>query len=418
VLRRRRFWAAGALIAVSLTVPTTVAAPAAAAGVREDQRWVLEKLRVEEAWKVTKGAGITVALVDSGVDGEVAELRGRVISGPNMGPVEFDRESPGAGLHGTAMASLIAGAGNGEGGLLGIVPEARILSLPLIIERNEGEGPSLPEENLRSQNDSPLARAIRYATNNGAKVVSMSLGAYGAQRSEREAISYALSRGVVLIAAVGNDGGSEYAMQNATSYWNFPAGYSGVVGVGAVDAQSRPAMFSSDNLSVLVSAPGVDVPVVMPGGDYGVSEGTSSATALVAGVAALIKSKYPDISPQMVSQALTSTTTSAPTARYDDHIGFGVVDAGAALTKAGELMAAEVEVPVAENQHFGKGPVAREPPRPGPEPLRLWLYGSGLLGGLLAFAGAVVMLTRRPAPTDPGAGAPVANRRVSGRMRP
>ena len=97
VLRRRRVWAAGALIAVSLTVPTTLAAPVAAADVREDQRWVLEKMNVEQAWKVTKGAGVTVALVDSGVDDEVAELRGRVISGPNMGSVEYDRKDPGAG---------------------------------------------------------------------------------------------------------------------------------------------------------------------------------------------------------------------------------------------------------------------------------------------------------------------------------
>ncbi|WP_239513856.1 S8 family serine peptidase [Streptosporangium sp. 'caverna'] len=418
MLRRRRVWAAGALIAVSLTVPTTLAAPVAAADVREDQRWVLEKMNVEQAWRVTKGAGVTVALVDSGVDDEVAELRGRVISGPNMGSVEYDRKDPGAGLHGTAMASLIAGAGNGEGGLLGIAPEARILSLPMIIEQDATDGSAIPEENLRSQRDSPLARAIRYAANNGAEVVSMSLGAYGAQKSEREAISYALSRGVVLIAAVGNEGESEYAMQNGTSFWNFPAGYSGVVGVAAVDEQGKPALFSSDNLSVLVSAPGVDVPVVMPGGDYGVSEGTSSATALVSGVAALIKAKYPDISPQMVSQALTSTATSAPAAGYDDHVGFGVVDAGAALTKAGELVAGAAEVPAVEDQHFGKGPLVQEPPRPGPAPLRLWLYGGGLLGGLLAFAGAVIMLVRRPEPAVPMSGAPPANRRGSGRARP
>jgi subtilisin family serine protease len=149
-----------------------------------------------------------------------------------------------------------------------------------------------------------------------------------------------------------------------------------------------------------------------------VSEGTSSATALVSGVAALIKAKYPDISPQMVSQALTSTATSVPTAGYDDHVGFGVVDAGAALTKAGQLVAGAAEVPAVEDQHFGKGPLVQEPPRPGPAPLRLWLYGGGLLGGLLAFAGAVIMLVRRPEPADPMSGAPVADRRGSGRAWP
>ncbi|GAA4202014.1 hypothetical protein GCM10022252_57590 [Streptosporangium oxazolinicum] len=434
-LRSRRFWAAGVLAALSVAGPVPVAAPATAApvlagpastvppasapsesvssesalpeptspvsappggaaDVREDQRWVLEMLNAEGAWKVTKGSGVIVALVDSGVDDQVAELQGRVISGPDMGSVRFDRDTPDAGRHGTAMASLIAGAGKGEEGLLGVAPEARILSLPLIVEERPEDGSALPDEDLRSGNDSPLARAIRYAADHGAKVVSMSLGAYGPHRSEREAVAYALSRGVVLVAAVGNDGDSQYAMDNATSFWNFPAGYSGVIGVGAVDDLGRAATFSSDNLSVLVAAPGVGVPVVVPGGEYGSSEGTSSATALVAGVAALIKAKYPDISPQMVSQALTSTATARPAAGYDDHVGFGVVDAEAALAKAGRLVAGATEVPVPDGKHFGDGTLPTEPSRPGPEPARLWLYGAGLAGGLLAFAAAVAMLNR------------------------
>lgn len=401
---RPRLWAAGVLAALcvagpALAGPVSAASPVSvqprgASDVREDQRWVLEMLNAEEAWKVTRGAGVIVALVDSGVDDQVAELRGRVISGPDMGSVRFDRDTPDAGRHGTAMASLIAGAGKGEEGLLGVAPEARVLSLPLIVEERPEDGSSVQPEDLRSQADSPLARAIRYAADHGAKVVSMSLGAYGPHKSEREAVSYALSRGVVLVAAVGNDGDSQHAMDNSTSFWNFPAGYSGVIGVAAVDDLGRPATFSSDNLSVLVSAPGVNVPVVVPGGEYGSSEGTSSATALVAGVAALIKAKYPDISPQMVSQALTSTATSRPVNGYDDHVGFGIVDAGAALEAAGRLVAGATKVPIPEGKHFGDGTLPTEPSRPGPEPLRLWLYGTGLLAGLLAFAGAVVMLNR------------------------
>ncbi|MEU8383554.1 S8 family serine peptidase [Streptosporangium sp. NPDC048865] len=381
--------------------PPESASPEGAADVREDQRWVLEMLNAEGAWKVTKGAGVIVALVDSGVDDQVAELRGRVISGPDMGSIVFDRDTPDAGRHGTAMASLIAGAGKGEEGLLGVAPEARILSLPLIVEERPEDGSALPQEDLRSRDDSPLARAIRYAADHGAKVVSMSLGAYGPHRSEREAVSYALSKGVVLVAAVGNDGDSQYAMDNSTSFWNFPAGYSGVIGVGAVDDLGRPATFSSDNLSVLISAPGVDVPVVVPGGEYGSSEGTSSATALVAGVAALIKSKYPDISPQMVSRALASTATSRPAAGYDDHVGFGVVDAGAALAEAGRLVAGTAEVPVPEGKRFGDGTLPTEPARPGPEPARLWLYGVGLVAGLLAFAASVAMLNRHSGRESP-----------------
>ncbi|MEV7011860.1 S8 family serine peptidase [Streptosporangium sp. NPDC051022] len=397
---RRRLRAAGALVAVCLGAFAPVAGPVGAAGaagaadVRQAQRWVLEKLNIEQAWRVTRGAGTTVALIDSGVDAQVAELRGRVTLGPAMGPAGLGEGGPEAGWHGTAMASLIAGAGKGESGLLGIAPEARILSLPLVLRQSPEESPP-PGEDLRTRDDSPLARAIRYAAEHGAKVISMSLGAYGPHRAEREAVSYALSRGVVLVAAVGNDGGSAYTAGNSTSFWNFPAGYSGVIGVGAVGADGRPAEFSSDNLSVLVSAPGVDVPVVIPGGEYGSADGTSSAAALVAGVAALIKTKYPDISPYMVSQALTSTTTSAPTAGYDDHVGFGVVDAGAALVRAGELVRGAAEVPDAGSRHFGQGVPLREPARPGPDSLRLWLFGTGAGAGLLAFCWAVVALTRR-----------------------
>ncbi|MFF0577363.1 S8 family serine peptidase [Streptosporangium saharense] len=388
----RRLGAAGALITLCLGV----CAPAVAADVRQDQRWVLEKMNVESAWKVTRGAGVTVALIDSDVDVQVPELRGKVTVGPDMGSAGPVGDDDKAVWHGTAMASLIAGAGRGKSGLLGIAPEARILSLPLIL-RDEEEGTPLPgEQDQRTGTSSPVARAIRYATDHGAKVISMSLGAYGPQRTEREAVSYALAKGVVLVAAVGNDGETPYALKKDTSFWSFPAGYSGVIGVGAVNERGEPAGFSSDNLSVLVSAPGVGVPVVVPGGGYSSSDGTSSATALVAGVAALIKAKYPEIPPYLVSRALTSTATSAPIAGYDDHVGFGVVDAGAALARAGELLRASKGTPPDEaERHFGVGVPAKEPARPGPDALRLWVYGTGLTVGLLAFCWTVVTLTRR-----------------------
>ncbi|MEU1880662.1 S8 family serine peptidase [Streptosporangium sp. NPDC020072] len=388
----RRLGAAGALITLCLGV----CAPAVADDVRRDQRWVLEKMNVEQAWKITKGAGVTVALVDSDVDAQVPELRGRVTVGPEMGsagPVGDDAKEI---WHGTAMASLIAGGGRGEGGLLGIAPEARVLSLPLILRDSEQSAPPLPEQDRRTGTNSPVARAIRYAADHGAKVISMSLGAYGPQKSEREAVSYALAKGVVLVAAAGNDGETPYAVKKDTSFWSFPAGYSGVIGVGAVNERSEPAGFSSDNLSVLVSAPGVEVPVVVPGGGYRPSDGTSSAAALVAGVAALIKAKYPDIPPYLVARALSSTATSAPIAGYDDHVGFGVVDAGAALARAGELLRASAGTPPDEGErHFGAGLPTEEPARPGPDALRLWVYGTGLAVGLLAFCWTVVTLTRR-----------------------
>ncbi|NRQ37189.1 S8 family serine peptidase [Nonomuraea sp. NN258] len=363
--------------------------------VRDQQRWVLDALNVEQAWTVTKGKGVTVAVVDSGVDSEVKELRGRVTLGPDMTTNAVTRQRPRPGGHGTAMAGLIAGSG-AEDGLVGVAPESSILSLPLVTDDDEPVIAVVPpEDDPLTAIESPLARALRYAADHGAKVVSMSIGSYGSLRSEREAVSYALSKGVVLVAAVGNDGLTKYARDNETSYWSFPAGYPGVIGVAGVDKQGNRASFSSDNLSVLVSAPGVDVPVLKRGSGYELSEGTSAAAALVAGVAALIRSRYPNLRPEQVAQALAGSARGRPAAGYDDKIGFGVVDAGAALNAAAKLAGMRREVPVPDDRHFGEGEDSPVPSRPGPDPLRLWLYGGGVLVALITFCGAIIVLNQR-----------------------
>lgn len=376
--------AAAALLALSSTAPPPV---------REQQEWVLDALNVEQAWTVTKGQGVTVAVVDTGVDTKVKELRGRVEVGPDMRSATLEREVT-TGAHGTAMAALIAGSG-ADGGLVGVAPGARILSLPLPEEENAGVGFVPPAEDELAGRVSPLARAIRYAANHGAKVVSLSVGTYGAHRSEREAVSYALGKGVVLVAAVGNDGQTRYARDHGTSYWSFPAGYPGVIGVAAVDKQGRRAEFSSDNLSVLVAAPGVDVPVVKQKGGYELSTGTSSATALVAGVAALVKAKYPQISPTQVAQAIANSARGRPAGGYDDKVGFGTVDAAAALNAAARLAGQQREVAVPGDRHFGAGEESSTPAPPGPDPWRLWLYGGGVLIALVSFCGAIIVLNQR-----------------------
>ncbi|MEV1178458.1 S8 family serine peptidase, partial [Nonomuraea sp. NPDC049784] len=293
----------------ALTAALLVLSGPSAEPVRDQQQWVLDALNVEQAWSVTKGEGITVAVVDSGVDGHIKELKGRVSDGPDMTSGAVSRQMP-PGRHGTAMAGLIAASGEDDG-LVGIAPKAHILSLPMVTDDDPELGVP-PVQDDEQISESPLARALRYAANHGAKVVSMSIGSYGPLRSEREAVSYALGKGVVLVAAVGNDGLTSYAKQNGTSYWSFPAGYPGVIGVAATDKQGKRATFSSDNLSVLVAAPGVGVPVVKRKSGYELSEGTSSAAALVAGVAALIKSRYPDLPPEQVAQALASSARGRP----------------------------------------------------------------------------------------------------------
>ncbi|MFG1700716.1 S8 family serine peptidase [Nonomuraea sp. NPDC049309] len=358
--------------------------------VREQQEWVLDALNVKQAWTVTKGEGVTVAVVDSAVDTRVKELKGRVTTGPDMTTGSVQRRLP-PGRHGTAMAALIAGSGKG-GGYTGVAPSARILSLPMVIDDEPGSAVPPMEDQPGLQ--SPLARALRYAANHGAQVVSMSIGSYGPLRSEREAVSYALSKGVVLVAAVGNDGQTAYAREKNTSYWSFPAGYPGVIGVAATDKQGKRAAFSSDNLSVLVSAPGVDVPVVKRGSGYELSQGTSSAAALVAGVAALLKARYPALAPEQVAQALSASARGRPAAGYDDETGFGVVDAAAALNAAERLVGAKRSI-TPGIEHFGQGEDTPVPSRPGPDPVRLWLYGGGVLVALAMFCGAIVVLNQR-----------------------
>ncbi|GII85827.1 type VII secretion-associated serine protease [Sphaerisporangium siamense] len=368
-------------------------APAVLEDVRDAQRWVLDALNAEKAWQVTRGAGVTVAVVDSAVDAGVPELRGKVVTGPDLRDDAYDGRPPPVGVHGTAMASLIAGSGR-DGGLAGLAPEAAVLSIPVLNDRPEYRLVE-PDNGIGPPVETPLSRALRYATDNGARVISMSLGGYGPLRADRQAVAYALERGVVLVAAVGNDGDSRAAERYGTSFWSFPAGFAGVIGVAAVDRLGKHAAFSSDNLSVLVGAPGVAVPAAKAGGGYISIEGSSVSTALVAGVAALIKAKYPQLRPELVARALSTTTRGAPAGRYDEKIGFGVVDAAAALARAGELTRYRSAVPVREGLHFGKGVTVSEPERPGPDPLRLWVYGAGIVLGLAGFGAGVVVLTRR-----------------------
>jgi len=365
----------------------------AEAPIRERQQWVLDALNAERAWALTKGAGVTVAVIDSAVDDAVKELRGRVTVAPDMSSATMSSAVP-PGRHGTAMAGLIAGSGE-DGGLIGVAPEARVLSLPLAVDDEPDLRAMPPLGDLRGDAESPLARALRYAANHGAQVVSMSIGSYGPHRSEREAVSYALGKGVVLVAAVGNDGQTRYAKDKGTSYWSFPAGYPGVIGVAAVDKLSRIAPYSSDNLSVLVAAPGAGVPVVKRGGGYELSDGTSSAAALVAGVAALVKARHPRLRPEQVAQALAAGTRDRPAAGYDDRSGFGVVDAVAALSAAERLAGQRRTVPVPDDRHFGAGADSPAPSAPGPDPWRFWLYAVGVFAALVLFCGAMVILYQR-----------------------
>ncbi|WP_214110550.1 S8 family serine peptidase [Acrocarpospora catenulata] len=373
-----------ALLAAALALVVIPAVPAAAAPAPSP----LDRLNVPAAWKVSKGAGVTVAVLHQRVADDTPGLRGRVAYAPDMTGAYYSGPDTRSGPYATALATLVAGDGKDKG-VTGVAPQARVLSVPVIPPPVE-EGLVDPQS-PGSTVDSPVARGIRYAANHGADIILVPMGAFGVARIDRDAVSYAVSRGVVVISGVGDYGQSPYAREMSTSYWQFPAGYPGVIGVAAVDVNGAGAPFSSDNLSVLVGAPGVEIPVA--GG--GTVTGTGAASALVAGVAALIRAKYPELTPELVGRALTTGTRSQPPAGYDDKIGFGVVNAERALARAAELTAHRRALEVRGDFHFGGGPLSAGPARPGPDPVRLWIYSIGVVLGLGAFGVSVILLARR-----------------------
>ena len=338
-----RRWRPGlALLAAAAAMATGVALPvparaAAADGIRDNQQWVLSMLDTEAAWSVTQGAGVTVAVIDSGVNPDVSDLIGSVTSGPDYTGVRTTSASPNWGVHGTWMASLIAGHGHDGGlnGVMGIAPAARILSIRVIPDRSDPHYGQYERERETVIQQS-LADGISFAVTHGAKVISMSIGYSVQSRTVRAELQQAYDHGVVVIASAGNSGRTS-AGRNGESPESFPANYPGVISVGAVKSNRAVAGFSSDNLSVQVAAPGVAVPAQGRDGQYWSVSGTSPACALVAGVAALSKSQYPGLAPDLVASALTSTTTDRPPGGYDGKVGFGIVDAAAALARAGRL---------------------------------------------------------------------------------
>jgi subtilisin family serine protease len=377
----------------------TLARSAAADGTQAKQQWVLSMLDAEAAWSVTRGAGVTVAVIDSGVSPYVSDLSGSVTTGPDYTGVSTRPASREWGVHGTWMASLIAGHGHDGGlsGVVGIAPAARILSIRVIPDRGDPHYRQYERERETAIQQS-LANGIRYAVAHGAKVISMSIGYSAPSGTVRAELQDAYDHGVVVIASAGNSGGPAASGRSGDAPESFPADYPGVISVSAVDSGGAVAGFSSDNLSVKVAAPGVLVPAQGRDGQYWLVSGTSPACALVAGVAALIKSRYPGLAPELVASALTSTTTDRPAGGYDRKVGFGIVDAAAALAKAGRLAGARpavIRIKAAARYH---GALPPEPVRPrGSGQLVLFALLALTSLALVAAAGTRLVVLRRSA---------------------
>jgi subtilisin family serine protease len=397
--RHGRVLAGGALAVTLAAGPAVSASAAPLDSVRDQQAWVLEMLNVQPAWRITTGSHVTVAVIDSGVDQNVSDLTHSVEGGQDFTNLSTPRSNPNWGQHGTWMASIIAGHGDGfdDGdGIIGVAPDAKILSIRVIPDTTDPgykKYDSEPESTIQHE----LAAGIMEAVHAHVQVISMSIG-YSAPSGEvRAALQDAYSQGIVLVASSGNSGNNdEQHTRTGNHGWapvSFPAEYPGVLGVGAVTIDRQPTSFSSGNLSVQVAAPGKSVPAQGRNGEYYTVSGTSPACALVAGVAALIKSQYPGISPAKVMEALT-TTAQQPLSGHGYNVltGFGIVNADAALIEAGKLVGEhQAGSRVALSAHFGGGaaavPAAPVGPR-GSGPLVLFvllaIISLGAAGGGLA----------------------------------
>ncbi|MFD9729702.1 type VII secretion-associated serine protease mycosin [Streptomyces sp. NPDC059072] len=388
--------AAGRMVAVALAtlLATGAGAPPAAADTIRDREWGLLALRAEEAWGTTRGDGVTVAVLDTGVDDSHPDLAGQVREGTDLVGMGAGRGDRAWARHGTAMASIIAGHGHGPNrgqGVLGVAPQAKILPVRVILE--EGD-PGRAQ--ARESKGGALAEGIRWAADHGADVINLSLGddsdSAHHEAGEDEAVQYALSKGVVVVASAGNGGESGDRV-------SYPAAYPGVIAVTAVDRRGRKARFSTRNWYATVSAPGVDVVIADPDRSYYEGWGTSAAAAFVSGAVALIRAAHPELSPAQIKRLLEETASDSPAGGRDDARGHGMVDPAAALQKA-ESLRPQTPVPTpvpAGRTYFGAGP---DPVRPPERAARLGAPAAAVLGAaLLALA---CVLARRPRPGTRG----------------
>ncbi|MFI6331814.1 type VII secretion-associated serine protease mycosin [Micromonospora chersina] len=280
--------------------------------------WALNRLDPAAAWRVTKGQGVTVAVIDSGVSPTHPLLRGRVLTGEDFNQLAKLNGQCDLVGHGTLIAGIIAGKEGTGTPFTGIAPEARILPVRVLADNQKAFDESIPAE---------IGKAIRWAVDHDADVINLSLVTLD-DPALRAAVDYALGKGVILVAAAGN------RQENQQDQPAYPAAYPGVIAVAGVDENGGHVGSSVTGDYVDIAAPGLNIVGPAPQGAGYLAEpngGTSFATGYVSGVAALVRAAHPDISPRDVAFRLTRTADNPP----DGHnalVGYGVVNPYRAVT--------------------------------------------------------------------------------------
>ncbi|MBR7836175.1 S8 family serine peptidase, partial [Actinospica durhamensis] len=295
-----------------------------------DKEWALTKLQNGEIHSQfnARGAGVTVAVIDSGVDPNQPDLQGSLLPGINL----VNPENPGADTsddnnesHGTSIATIIAAhaheSNGNQYGMVGLADQAKILPIKTGTGSNGGSNPATDA-------------AIRYATDHGARVINISYGTNGqCPQDVVDSIDYALSHNVVVVAATGNTAISGNQV-------GCPAPVPGVIDVSAIAQNGQMDQYSHYGSDVTVAAPGVGIEIGLIGGKYGENNGSSLAAPWVAAEAALIIGLHPTWTQGQVVSAIIDNTAQAASGqtqhgkRFDDHIGYGVIDPVAALGAA------------------------------------------------------------------------------------
>jgi subtilisin family serine protease len=329
--------AAGLAVAVAAGVPARAAASRTVGYAPSAHEWWLANWQVpQEVWPLTEGAGVTVAVVDGGVQASVPDLRGAVLRGKDMlgmagnGDVDYATSQDG---HGAAVAVLIAGQGHGTG-TIGIAPRARILPVH-VIDPNAGRE-LIPR----------LAAGIRYAAGHGAKVINISLGATVPSATScdpdlQDAVAYALAHNVVVVSSAydANIAGSSGPEE--------PASCAGVLAVDGVEPNGALWQYDVRQPYVSVAAPADHMVYVGSDGRYTTTGwGTSFSAPLVAGAAALIRSRYPSMPWYRVVQRLIGTAIHEGSPVPNDDWGYGIIDVARAVNASAYPVRASAPDPV------------------------------------------------------------------------
>jgi subtilisin family serine protease len=303
-----------AIVALTVAAVAGWAGPAQASRMEtvRDAEWFLDAMHAPQAQSISKGGGVIVGLVDSGVDAGHPDLAGAVLPGMSFdSPSQNGLTDPNG--HGTRMAGIIAARGGGVNNALGIAPAASILSIA-----------------VNPSNPSQLAAPIQYAVDHGARVINLSIGLANptAPPDVAAAIENAVAHNVVVVAAIGN----RSDLSAPSPYPGLP----GVIGVAGTTRTGSPYANGWSGPHVAVAAPADQIVTTAPrdkiASGYGTNGGTSEATAMVTGVVALIRAKFPQLdAANVVNRVIRSAVDAGPPGR-DDTYGYGIVDAQRALT--------------------------------------------------------------------------------------